>query len=309
MTIRVTGTEIVTVTPQMARRLLHDNVYPKQRGVNTQRVDQYRRDIEGDDWTPGTVLKFAVLDGKNYMINGQHRLQAIILSGTPIEMVRIDMEAETEDELAKLYYNEDMGLPRSFGQMFRSLEVGDKLGVPDYLARRAGHAINLIKYGWKSPKSGGLTRDEILHELMNNYGEALARYRSAVMVKVGGIYSQLWRSPVCALGIEIYRYACEPADIQRANDFWSGLALDDGLRIGDPRKVAHDHIVTTTLGDDEARGQRITREYQVRYLATCWNKWCDREVFALSKTGFIRISDPNGPIKITGTPWDGTKEK
>jgi hypothetical protein len=313
VTIKIDKVQRVQVTPQVARRYLHDNHYERQRALNLDRVDQYKRDVLTGDFLPGTMLGFAKFDGKSYMYNGQHSLEAIIQAGktkedVAVEMIRVDMEVETAQDLAKLYYNTDMGLPRSIGQMYRSLGLGDELGVPEYLARRAGNAINFIRAGWTYSKRAGMTKNEVLNELTTNYRHPLIHYRALIIARPGGLYSKLWRASVVSLGLETLRYNPDGQGFQRIRDFWLGVVVGDNLQKGDPRGYARDHIMTTTMGDDK-NARRTTPGYQARYLAECWNTFYRGELFPISRTGVIRINDPNAPICIMGTPWDGTKTK
>jgi len=313
MAIRVTGAEIVHVTPELAEKYLHDNKYPRQRGVNVHRRDQYAADMQGGDFLPGTALEFTCFEGETFLTNGQHRLEAIILSGIPSTMVLIRREVDTLDELAKIYYNTDMGLGRSFSQIFRSVGAGDKLGIPEYLAMRAAHALNFRTNGFRHLKQGGTTKDQILRLLLTTYSDALPQYRNAVSVKVGGIYSSMWRASVCAIGLETFRYASKKAQgegngdqFQKTVEFWSGLVLGDRLSMDDPRLVAREHILGTTLGDEKGV-ERVTSNRQARYIAACWNAWFEgRSLNVNSRSGPVRITDENGPTKILGTPWDGT---
>jgi hypothetical protein len=313
VTIKVKQPQIVTVTKQLARRYLHDNQYDRQRGLNLDRVDQYHRDILNGDWLPGTMLGFARFDGKTYLYNGQHSLEAIIRAGQvqegiSVEMIRVDMEVDTFQELAALYYNTDMGLPRSIGQMYRSLGLGDEMGVPEYLARRAGNAINFIHAGWIYSKRAGMTKNEVLSELTTNYRQPLNHYRALITARPGGLYSKLWRASVSSLGLETLRYNPEGDGFERVKEFWEGVVMGENLRPGDPRGYARDHILTTTMGD-EKNAERTTPGYQARYLAACWNAHYQGELFSKSRTGVIRIQDSTSPICILGTPWDGTKTK
>jgi len=74
--------EWVKVTPDVAKRLLGIN-YDKQRNIQPSRVDAYARDMANGNWNPlasGTIQISS--DGK--VIDGQHRLLAVIKSGATI---------------------------------------------------------------------------------------------------------------------------------------------------------------------------------------------------------------------------------
>lgn len=76
--------EWVNVTPDVAKQLLGIN-YDKQRNIQPSRVDVYSRDMANGNWNPlasGTIQISS--DGK--VVDGQHRLLAVIKSGVTIPM-------------------------------------------------------------------------------------------------------------------------------------------------------------------------------------------------------------------------------
>lgn len=80
-----TRTRVVTeirVTPELAERFLENNYY-KQRSIKTNKVKEFARDIKEGRWNEVIFnpIKFT-RDGE--LIDGQHRLAAIVDSGVPI---------------------------------------------------------------------------------------------------------------------------------------------------------------------------------------------------------------------------------
>lgn len=305
--IKTVSAQVVLVTRDVAREMMRGDRYGKQRGLNLRRVEMYERDMRNGDFLPSTPIDFVTLEGKTFLTNGQHRLQAVINSGVEIEFIRIDHVVDTEEELDRMYYNTDMGMPRTIGQMYRALDADGGIGVPTSIAMRAGNAVNFIKSGWVGAKRVGLTKNEILRLLLSEYREPLINYRNVTMTRVGGIYSSMWRSPVCALGLETYRWAKDDNAFASVQNFWLGVVDDSGLSASDPRKAAREYLLTTTLGDD-SRMQRVTRAHNARYMIACYNAHREGRVLnAQSKTGAIKIFNENAPVVIYGTPWDGTK--
>lgn len=79
--------EWVLVTPDVAKRLLGIN-YENQRNVQPARVDMYARDMANGNWNPQSSNSIRISsDGK--VIDGQHRLLAVIKSGASI-LMRVD---------------------------------------------------------------------------------------------------------------------------------------------------------------------------------------------------------------------------
>lgn len=70
----------IAVTPQVAERWLHGNAV--NRKLRTSKVEQYARDMSAGRWTfSNDALCFT---SDNRLLNGQHRLNAIIRSGATI---------------------------------------------------------------------------------------------------------------------------------------------------------------------------------------------------------------------------------
>lgn len=77
-------TEWVMVTPDVAKKLLGIN-YDKQRNINRSRVDLYARDMKNGHWNSQSCNPIRISsDGK--VIDGQHRLLAVVESGASIPM-------------------------------------------------------------------------------------------------------------------------------------------------------------------------------------------------------------------------------
>jgi hypothetical protein len=75
--------QIVKITPEQAEKWLKRN--KSNRRISAARVEAYARDMDNGKWllTPQGIT----LDSKDNVLDGQHRLEAIILHGKPVEMV------------------------------------------------------------------------------------------------------------------------------------------------------------------------------------------------------------------------------
>lgn len=87
---------VLTVTPELAKLWLKDNT--RNRNLNDKLVQDYARQILAGEWrVNGEAIKRAK-DGT--LLDGQHRLSAVILAGTPIEILVIeDLEPELQDTM------------------------------------------------------------------------------------------------------------------------------------------------------------------------------------------------------------------
>lgn len=84
-------TKIETITPEMAVHYLTFN--RKNRNINRRNVQRMAKDMRKNNWRmTGESIKFS---DKGNLIDGQHRLQAIIASGLPQKMLVIRNLSET----------------------------------------------------------------------------------------------------------------------------------------------------------------------------------------------------------------------
>lgn len=102
--------EILDVTPQLAETWLSRN--PNNRNLRRAVVDSYARDMEAGSWAlNGESVKFST---SNHLLDGQHRLSAIIEAGTTVPMVVVrglpDDVMQTVDAGAKRSYSDALKL-------------------------------------------------------------------------------------------------------------------------------------------------------------------------------------------------------
>jgi hypothetical protein len=100
--------EIITVTPELARKWLEAN--KANRRLRRRDVANYARDMAAGRWLMnGEAVKF---DTADLLLDGQHRLHAVITAGVPVPMLVIfGLPRETQATM-------DAGLKRTTGDAF-----------------------------------------------------------------------------------------------------------------------------------------------------------------------------------------------
>lgn len=73
---------MMEVTPQMAAEWLATN--PNNRSVNRNDVRRYAKKMQENDWIPNN--DFISIESNGTLINGQHRLNAVILANRPVKL-------------------------------------------------------------------------------------------------------------------------------------------------------------------------------------------------------------------------------
>lgn len=96
-----------TITPKMAQEYLKCNV-ANYRSISRQRVMSYSNDMLNGSWqSNGEAIKF---DEQGNLLDGQHRLHAIVKAGVPVNMIVIRGLGQETNIF-------DIGMGRSLGQI------------------------------------------------------------------------------------------------------------------------------------------------------------------------------------------------
>lgn len=150
-----TTVEITNITPQMALEWL-EHVAPNNRKVKGRRVQLYANDMRANRWHLGDQAITFNEDGE--LVNGQHRLHAIVASGCTVPMM-VMRHAPNESMMVI-----DSGLKRSTDDNFA-------ISGRDY-PRNCGATVRQLLYGCKKRRLS--ITDQEVDEFMENNGEAIS---------------------------------------------------------------------------------------------------------------------------------------
>jgi hypothetical protein len=244
--------EIMTIGPDTAQSLLERNT--NNRDLSPQHVKDYVRRMEQGDWHLSTDA--IGIDTQGRLVNGQHRLHAIIKSGQtqPFIVVKgIDPDAfKWIDEIYK-----------------RNLKQSLKMAGFSRYSRLA--ALVSMLYSWeqgKSPLSG---------QPSNVQGINFAKYHSPKIVgaieEVKPIETEakrLWRpSSMNFVNYTMYRRSPETA-----RDFLEGVATGLGLNSkNDPRYRLRNRLIS----EQNSPGGRVDRKLELALTIKACNKYFRQE--------------------------------
>jgi len=237
-----------TISPEMAATYLALNTH--NRPLVEKRVDTISNDIVEGNWTfNGESIKFSATDK---LLDGQHRLEAIVRAGKPIDSLVIrGLPEEAQDTV-------DTGAKRTLGNV---LALKGEAHV-NTLAAGIRLSYYLTKYG--EPKTGPLnypSNSELLR-----YFAANADLRDAAPLASQAAHSSL-RIPsgmACTLYCHMTRL-----DPERAKTFWDQLLMNDAP------KNSPIWALRETLTRDLSRPHRMGTNHKVALVIKAWNSWLD----------------------------------
>lgn len=249
-------TEIVTITPEMASRMLDMNL--KNRKVRTAIVNRYARDMQTGNWKMnGEAIKVGS-DGS--LLDGQHRLLACQISGASFSTLLVrGLNFEVRETM-------DMGARRTMADVLRWRE---EVSAPS-LAAALETAMAWEKNGVPSHKGVSHTASERLA-----YLDANPDIREAVRAAHGLVKVPL-KIPMSVGGAFVYRaFRLAPAE----TEVFLHL-LKTGANIGENHPV--NRLRNWAFSALNAKGTRHRDEYAA-VMVKAWNAWIDgREIRHLS---------------------------
>ena len=261
---RVTTKErvsIVTVTPNQAKKWLEGNV--DNRNLREARVLQLAQVLQRDEWElTGDALVF---DEDDTLLNGQHRLTAVVVADVPARfLVLRGVPAKTQEVM-------DQGLARTLGDQLQ------RRGVPYYTyVSSALFWLHRLEYSEVSSVAhyAEPTMRPSFRQLLKLYEENLDLAEEAA--KIGRHVSNLKVRAGATLAIYHRLRRIEDDHIDGEVDiFFEKWLTGEGLKATDPIYRLREWTL-----DDAAKRHTKGRapDYRfVAYVITAWNKWRDGE--------------------------------
>jgi hypothetical protein len=281
----------LAIGPELALRILTEGNFAGQRPVSEHHVTLLAEDMRCDRWTDGSQLAFALLDGELHLINGQHRMRAVIVSGATVVFQVLVNQVYTQEEMESLFFRFDRRTrARSDREVLHSLRIPEKYGLSAGMAKTVFSAALLISKNFErasyqaDPVS--VRSDDARLETAAPWWEAGAEYERMIAEAPRVVRKYLMGAQVTSVALVTIKHQPE-----LAKEFWGGVAANDGLRRGDPRH--------TYLRDLQTRSTAGSHNAGAIAAAYSWSAFVEnREITHL------KVYD-NSRVRIAGTPFDG----
>lgn len=290
------------ITPERAKEILETMAFGRQREIREKVVSEYAQAMKDGRFVQGTAIVVGICDDKHALLDGQHRLHAIVKSRVSQFLV-IVTHAVTEDAmLGWLYSRLDIGKRRSPNERVRGLGLDEELFMSLRDATSLRGAVQYIHTGFVRAGGRMTLNDEDSVAGMRLYASQM---RSVLRILRGtpratqGFFT---RSATLGPMIVTLRFPVfdKKTGANLSDDFWGGTVGDNGLVVGDPRKAALNHLrISTMSAQRQNRSIRQVFDTGVssRILVQCYNAFVQGRELRAPRNGVY-----SGDVHVFGAP-------
>jgi len=254
------------VSPPTAETWLGKN--ERNRNIRQRVVAAYARDMAAGNWhLSGEAIKFA---RSGRLLDGQHRLHAVIQSGVTVKMLIVRGLAEQIQDVI------DAGASRTAGDAFRMR------GETSYSALAATARLAILHSGGLSIDAAGAMRPT--HSEILAFVDENPDLKTAVDMSHG--YRRGIDAPASVVALACWILSrVDPDDTER---FMTTLATKTDLRAGDAILA-----LLNRLTEVRRNGRVVTRSDYLSLIFRSWNYWRSR-----TKVNALPLRDRGGPVAV-----------
>lgn len=301
----VPQTVLQTIDAEQAAYILANYQYHFQRTLRPLHVKALARAMRDHTFVQNTQIHLAMLGTQYMLMDGQHRLQAVIESDCPQSFDVLITPVSTAEQAAMLYGVTDTGLRRTMHDLTNAMQLAEELGITPTLLNKVESAINFLCVGLTRQHAQNKPSRSELVRAIRQYAPEITQIDGMTAGTPRGIKIAAMRAPTLAimlLSLKFSKPVAESRGDPGVHDFWAGVIHDDGIEIGDPRKVVNRHLLTSKITNTvtiKAHTGVFTPPHSARYIAQCFNAWMERR--QLTKTS---VFDSQAPLEMYGVPSD-----
>lgn len=278
---------VVTVTPELAFRIVQEASYERQRPIRKKHVAVLARQMERHEWTSGTQIHFGRLpDGNLILVNGYHRLHAVLEADAPIAFQLLITDVANDRGLDELYRRHDrLAAPRTISDALLAEGIDERFELRSGVANACFRAIPLIESNFRMVQHYGdpylMRSDEARLRVAENWWPTAVIVQAAIQGAPREVTRFLRSAGCMAVALLTVRW-----QEVKGYAFWQGFAENDRLGRKDARAV---------LLRSLTRSRHRTEVQTAKLASVAWNAFYrDEEV------EILRISD--GPVRLLGVP-------
>lgn len=268
----------ITITPELAREILKDCRFDGQRTVFGHQVSLLKTMMARGEWIPRDQITFCETpDGRQYLVNGYHRMNAIVEFGAAVEMTARVIRVPDMATVRGVYATFDISTrKRTDAEILKASGIIERYGLRPEVARAVLNAAPLIanRCHYYNYQNMPAENRGVLHRIQTaeGYWQTGKAYAEHLANARPDQRRRLLIAAITAVGILTVRY--QP---KLAAEFWpvvATMASQDGspISIDDPRLV-----LAKAIG--ERKYQHNMKDGEVPepcyHVAQAWNAFYD----------------------------------
>jgi hypothetical protein len=239
--------DVYKITPSVAQMLLSRN--PGNRTRSSRVVEHYAAAMERGEWTVGPPI---ALDQDGDLLDGQHRLLAVVKAKIPVEFAVI---SGYDRELTFKHF--DRGKSRSFADVLHILDVHD--------SRKVAPVVNIL-WSMKEQTStvGGNTYFSPTMDELTAFLDRLGPDRIAYSIKaITPKASRLCRAAM----LSALHYYMARTDRLLADSFMDGLGTGVDLETDSPLHHLRELLIKEKM---KPSSKRMNTKGKAQYISKAW---------------------------------------
>lgn len=268
-------TQIITVTPEVAQSIL--DRHAPNRPLSRHVVGKYADDMASGRWVYNGQNVIFDVDG--YLIDGQHRLSAVIKSGASVQMgVTTGVQRSTFDTI-------DTGRVRT---------NSDLMGMMGSRANRVSALI--VKGGHLLDNELALTTIVARHEIVSYY----ETWHTQIDAVADYAQKHFLRSLIPASAMSIVMFMATRHGAYSFEPFSEGVLTGENLVAGDPRHTLREWAINAKI-----RHGRVNPTAALWAVIRAWQVWVANETISVLRPPRDSIGWVNNRVPGQDLPGHG----
>ena len=246
-----------------------------------------------DAWMHETQIRFGVLDGRLWCMDGNHRVRAQATAGISVPWnIKVDYYDDEQAFRSAFHKFNTNVRSRTEAQILGAAGFASEHGISKSTASALYAAVSFIVLGFRTGRNDR-TEDEIrksrivdvrMDIAFKHVGAAHA-LDECLKKADGKVKRKILTAGVAAVALVTLGTRTTAA---AAKEFWTGLARNDGLAKGDPRHTLAMHLISEPLGAGASAA-----------AAAAWNAWYEGRRLMVIRPGDVDA------VRIAGTIYKG----
>lgn len=273
---------------------IQDKVRPLNHPAAKEHIDTLSAIMStGLAWMEETQIRFGVLDGRLWLMDGNHRIRAQANAAVSIPWnVKVD-RYDSEDTFRAAFHKFNTNTRgRTEPQILGAAGFSSDYGISKQTAAALYRAVPFIVLGFRTSHRDRTEHEVLKSRIVDIRMDIASKYIGAALdldecLKKGD--GKIKRKILVAgiTAVALVTLGCR-ATSAAAKEFWSGLARNDGLKKGDPRRTLAIYLLSEPLTNGASAA-----------AAAAWNAWFERRQLSVIRTGDVDA------VRIAGTIFKG----